>query len=223
MVRNQFLALGHDAISVDLAPAEDGSQHHIQADLFSVIEQKVFDLGIFFPPCTDLCVSGALHFEKKQASGQQQKSKEFFMRCIGAPIPKISVENPVGVMSTEYREPDQLIHPYQFGHDASKATCLWLKGLRRLLIDPSLYVAPRMVCQECGFTRAPIPGAQMEWFGFERPVPDRIPCQCGGTMLPRWANQTDSGQNRLTPGPKRAMDRSRTYLGIAKAMAVRWG
>jgi len=104
------------------------------------------------------------------------------------PIPKIAIENPVSCISSRIRKPDQTIQPYQFGHDASKRTCLWLKGLSPLPIDPALYVEPRMV-----------------------------------NGKPRWANQTDSGQNKLGPSPDRWKERSETYSGIANAMAQHWG
>lgn len=98
--------------------------------MFEVIKrEKKFDMMIAFPPCTDLAVSGARHFERKRADGSQQKSIDFFMSVINAPIDFIAVENPIGIMSGIYRKPDQIIHPYHFGDKASKSTCLWLKGL----------------------------------------------------------------------------------------------
>lgn len=107
-------------------------------------------------------------------------------------IPKIAIENPVGFMSSAYRKPDQIIQPYEFGDDASKATCLWLIGLEPLVVDPAMRVRGRQVVQN-------------------------------GKVVERWGNQTDSGQNRLSPSEDRWSKRSKTYPGIANAMALNWG
>ena len=141
-VRDAFLRRGHNAMSCDLRDTEILGPHYV-GDVFDVIEQH-WDLMIAFPPCTHLAVSGAKHFAKKRADGRQQEGIEFFMRLSGASIPKIAIENPVGIMSTIYRKPDQIINPFEFGHNVSKKTCLWLKGLPKLLsteiVDKGEYI-----------------------------------------------------------------------------------
>jgi hypothetical protein len=132
---------------------------------------------------------------------------DFVQRLMSAPIAKIAIENPVSVISSRIRKPDQILNPYQFGEDASKKTCLWLKGLP--LLRPTEFIEPRMVC--CGV---------------EVPNADNHACpNCNGTKVarPRWGNQTDSGQNKLGPSDDRWKERSRTYEGIANAMAAQWG
>jgi hypothetical protein len=141
---------------------------------------------ISFPPCTHIASSGARWFREKQADGRQQSAIDFFMLFADHPCPKIAIENPVGIMSTQYRKPDQIIQPWQFGHDASKKTCLWLKNLLPLQGTKN------------------IPGRTVD--GKER-----------------WGNQTDSGQNKLTPSDDRWKLRSKTYQGIADAMSKQWG
>ncbi len=118
-----------------------------------------------------------------------------------APVKRKCIENPISIMSTLWRKPDQIIQPYEFSDDASKKTCLWLEGLPKLVIDPAKYVEPRWVC-ECGSVQR-----------------YKVTCPRCRTFKwkPRWANQTDSGQNRLGPSEHRAMDRARTYPGIAEA------
>jgi site-specific DNA-cytosine methylase len=129
-VRDAFLKLGHDAISCDLLPTDEPGPHY-QGDVFD-LDLKSFDLMIAHPPCTHLAVSGARHFAAKRADGRQQHAIEFFMRLANAPIPRIAIENPVCIMSSVWRKPDQIIQPWQFGHGETKATCLWLKGLPKL-------------------------------------------------------------------------------------------
>lgn len=183
-VRNRFRELGHNAFSCDLLPSEDNSPFHLQVDLFGGhFNFRNFDLLIAHPPCTDLAVSGARWFPAKRADGRQQKSIEFFMRIVNLPVPRIAIENPIGIMSRLYRKPDQIIQPWQFGHPESKATCLWLKNL------PPLEPTRLMVKPDCGY----------------------------------WENQTPSGQNKLGPSPDRWKIRSKTYDGIASAMANQWG
>jgi len=185
IVRKAFRDLGHDAWSCDWLAAEDGDEHHMQCGIHDIPYNKqihgYWDLMIAHPPCTNLAVSGARWFKDKLDS--QRYSIAFFMYLINAPIAKICVENPIGIMSTKYRKPNQIIQPWQFGHDASKATCLWLKGLP--LLQPT----------------------------------NILP---GGPKARR-ANQTPSGQNKLGPSADRWKERSRTYTGIAQAMAEQWG
>lgn len=149
IVRDAFIAKGHTAESCDLLKTEKPNWtydpfteirthhpdrgHHFVMDIFDLLSYgSDWDLLIAFPPCTHLAVSGARWFKEKQKDGRQQKAIGFFMRLANTNIPKIAIENPVGIMSTKWRKPDQIIQPWQFGHDASKKTCLWLKGLPRL-------------------------------------------------------------------------------------------
>ena len=183
-VRDAFIVAGHDAMSCDMLPTEKPGPHY-QGDVRDVLSGK-WDLMIAHPPCTYLSVSGIHWNNRGRGWDETEKALEFFRLLLNAPIPKIAIENPVGIVSSRIRKPDQTIQPYQFGGDASKATCLWLKDLPMLI--PTTYVPPRIV---------------------------------GGKR--RWANQTDGGQNKLAPGPDRWKDRSRTYPGIAAAMADQWG
>lgn len=137
VVRRAFRERGHDAWSCDLLPAEDGAYHHVTGDVVPMLTwQPAWDLMIAFPPCTHLAVSGARYFKKKRADGRQQAAIDFFMALANAPIKRIAIENPVGIMSTLWRKPDQVVQPWQFGHPESKATCLWLKNLPPL--EPTL-------------------------------------------------------------------------------------
>lgn len=130
-VRRAFAAWGHDAWSCDLLPADDGSAQHIQGDV-SVVLNDGWDLMIGHPPCTDLAVSGARHFAAKIADGRQGRALDFVRLLMNAPIPQIAIENPISVISSRIRKPDQVIQPWQFGHGETKATCLWLKNLPKL-------------------------------------------------------------------------------------------
>jgi site-specific DNA-cytosine methylase len=170
-VRDAFRALGHDAVSCDLLPTEREGPHY-QGDVFDIIGNG-WDLMIAHPPCTHLAVSGARHFAAKRADGRQQAALEFVRRLMEAPIARIAVENPVSIISTAIRKPDQIIQPWQFGHGETKATCLWLKGLPPL--KPTVVVSGRS---------------------------DRI--------------------HKMPPSPDRWKERSRTYAGIAAAMAEQW-
>lgn len=128
IVRDAFKAKGHDAWSCDLLPSERPGKH-IQYDILSVIDilHEKFDLAIFHPPCTYLAVSGARWFANRQT--EQHQALDFVKRLLDAPIARIALENPVSVISTKIRKPDQIIQPYMFGHGETKATCLWLKNL----------------------------------------------------------------------------------------------
>ena len=133
VVRRAFQALGHDAWSCDLLPAEDNSPNHYQDDVLNVIKYP-WDLAIFHPPCTYVCAAG-LHWNNKRPERPQQtvEALVFVQRLLSCYIPKIALENPVGCISSRIRKPDQIIQPYQFGHPESKSTCLWLKGLPKLV------------------------------------------------------------------------------------------
>ena len=184
-VRDAFDALGHDAWSCDLLPGERPGQHY-EDDLFEVLDLG-WDLVIAHPPCTFLSASG-LHWNRRrpERAAQTAAALDFVRRIMAADVPRLAIENPVGCISTQIRRPDQIIQPWQYGDDASKTTCLWLRGLPPLV--PTESVLPRLV-----------------------------------NGRPRWGNQTDSGQNRLGPSPTRWRERSRTYQGIANAMAEQWG
>jgi hypothetical protein len=207
-VREAFRRRGFDAVSADFEPAEDGSPHHHQGDCFDLINTQRFDLMIAHPPCTYLSVSG-MHWTTRGLRDPKltEDALAFVRRLMDAPIPMIAVENPVSVISSRIRKPDQIVNPYQFGEDASKKTCLWLKNLP--LLTSTKYVAPRTVC--CGA---------------EVPNGNKYGCpNCNGDKVarPRWGNQCDSGQNKLGPSEDRWKERSRTYQGIADAMAEQWG
>ena len=133
-VRDAFRARGHDAWSVDLLCTEGDPRWHIQGDAeHAILGGQPWDLLIAHPPCTDLAVSGARHFKEKIADGRQQRALDFVDRLLRAPVPRVALENPVSVISSKLRKPDQIIQPWQFGHGEVKATCLWLKGLPKLL------------------------------------------------------------------------------------------
>jgi hypothetical protein len=186
VVREAFRKRGHEAVSCDLLPAEDNSPHHIQGDVLPVLLEG-WDLMIAHPPCTYLCSSG-LHWNKRRPgrAAKTEEALQFVRELLNAPIDRIAIENPIGCISSRIRKPDQTIQPHQYGHDASKSTCLWLKQLPPL--QPTKYIQPRIVKGK-----------------------------------KRWANQTDSGQNKLGPSDDRWAERSRTYEGIAEAMAEQWG
>lgn len=137
-VRDAFIRSGHDAWSCDLLPSDSPAGPHIQGDIGLAL-RMCWGMMIAFPPCTHLCVSGARWFREKQA--EQAEAIAFFMRFAESEIPRIAIENPVGVMSTRWRRPDQIVQPWQHGHGETKATCLWLKGLPKL--SPSKVVHGR--------------------------------------------------------------------------------
>jgi hypothetical protein len=179
VVRDAFAARGHDAWSCDLLPTERAG-NHLRCDVRGVLADG-WDMAIFHPPCTYLASSG-LHWNKRRPgrAALTEEALKFVRTLLAAPIERIALENPVGCISTRIRKPEQIIQPWMFGEDASKATCLWLKGLPPL-------------------------------------VPTDI------IRRGRYANQTAGGQNRLAPSPDRWKERSRTYPGIAAAMAEQWG
>ncbi len=170
IVREEFRKRGHDAMSCDLLPTEISGKHY-QGDVLDIINDG-WDMGIFFPPCTRLAVSGARWWKDKQE--EQKQAIIFFMKLANAPIPKIAIENPIGIMSTKWRKPDQIIQPYEYGHGETKATCIWVKNLP--LLKPTKIVAGRE---------------------------HRI-----------W---------KMPPSANRGRERSRTFRGIAQAMAQQWG
>ena len=184
-----FRERGHNAFSCDIDPCSGGHpEWHIMQDVIPLlngqcsfktmdgIEHSIdgkWDLIVAFPPCTHLAVSGARCFEQKRKDGRQQQGIDFFMEFTKSDCEKIAIENPIGIMSTQYRKPDQIIQPWMFGHGETKATCLWLKNLPKL--EPTNIVEGR---------------EQRVW--------------------------------KMPPGPERAKERSKTFPGIAKAMASQW-
>ena len=145
-VREAFRKKGHEAWSCDLLPSEIYGKHY-QGDVFDIIDNG-WDMMITFPPCTDLSSSGARWWKEKQEDGRQQKSIEFFLKLARVNIPKIAIENPVGIMSRMYRKPDQYIQPFEYGHAETKKTCLWLKGLPDL--KPTNIVEPDFMRNQDG-------------------------------------------------------------------------
>lgn len=130
-VRDAFLARGHDAMSCDLLPTEAPGPHH-QGDVLEILNNN-WDLVIMHPPCTHLAVSGAKHFAAKRADGRQQAALEFVGKLMACNAPKWALENPVSIISSHFRKPDQIIQPWMFGHEATKTTCLWTRGLPQLV------------------------------------------------------------------------------------------
>lgn len=214
-VRRAFHNAGHDVLSCDLLPADDGSPYHYQGPVEDLIADQDFDLMIAHPPCTYLCSSG-LHWNKR-VDGREEKTHDamlFVLNLMGEgfishDIPKICLENPIGRIGTAYRKADQIIQPYQFGHDASKKTCLWLKGLPPL--RPTGMVDPVYGCT-CGHKFA----LKLGKYGCPN-------CAGEGKARHIWGNQTPTGQNKLGPSADRWALRSVTYSGIAEAMAAQWG
>ena len=170
----EFRKKGHEAYSCDILECSGGHpEWHLKRDVLTLLDQP-WDMIIAFPPCTDLATSGARWFKQKIADGRQQASIEFFMKFANASCDKICIENPVGIMSTHFRKPDQIVQPWMFGHGECKGTCFWLKGLPKL--EPTNIVEGR---------------EQRIW--------------------------------KMHKGPTRALERSKTFPGIAKAMADQWG
>lgn len=183
IVRDAFISRGHEAWSCDFLPSESPNGPHIEGDVLKVLDMG-WDLMIAHPPCQFLASSG-IHWNKR-IPGRAEKTEEaivFVQQLMDAPIERIAIENPVGVLSTRIRKPDQIIQPWYFGHNESKKTCLWLKNLPLLEYTNVLE-------------------------GDSRTIRD---------------NQTPSGQNKLGPSEDRWKERSRTYKGIANAMARQWG
>ncbi len=170
VVRNEFAARGHFAVSCDFLPSETPGNHH-QGDVKDILNLG-WDLMVCHPPCTHLSVSGARWFHLKQK--EQAEALEFVRLLMDAPIPRIALENPISIISSKIRKPDQVIQPWQFGHGETKATCLWLKGIPKL-------------------THTDIVSGR------------------------------EARVHMMPPGPDRWKERSRTFPGIAKAMAEQWG
>ena len=184
-VRDAFIARGHDAMSCDLLPTDAPGPHH-QGNVLDILGDG-WDLLIAHPPCTHLACSGAVWFPAKIADGRQAEAIAFCMQMALAPIPHICVENPVCIMSTAYKPPTQIIHPWQFGHSAMKTTCLWLKGLRKLR-PTNIVDRGNVITHE------------------------------SGKRSSQWSMDTFK-----LPKSERWKVRSKTFQGIADAMADQWG
>ena len=177
-----FRNLGHEAYSCDIQPCSgDHPGWHIQGNVLAELN-KGWDMIVAFPPCTHLASSGARWFAEKRADGRQQAALAFVAAIAAADCPRIAIENPIGVLSSQWRKPDQIVQPWQFGHTESKATCLWLKGLAPLEHTDNVHAAMMLL-----------------------PLAER------------------TRVHYMSPGPDRAKLRSKTYSGIAAAMAAQWG
>lgn len=199
-VCKEFRRLGHEAYSCDILPCSGGHpEWHIEGDVLEQLDNG-WDMMIAFPPCTHLAVSGAAWFEEKRKDGRQQEGIDFFMAIVNAPIDRIAIENPIGIMSNEYRKPDQVIQPYYFGDPYQKTTCLWLKDL------PPLFHA-----KEADLFNDKITHVDNDdvWVSAD-----------GGSQMSAWYYETSLIS---TKNGERAKARSKTFQGIAKAMADQWG
>ena len=207
-VTNELRKLGHEAYSCDIQMhSGTHDEWHICQDVLPLLNgfckfktvdgnyheiNSKWDMIIAFPPCTDLCVSGARHFAKKQADGTQQRSIDFFMKFVNADCDRIAIENPIGIMSTKYRKPDQIIQPWQFGDKYSKSTCLWLKNLPLLV--------PTKIVEK---------GEFIEW----------IDKNGKKKRQSKWLYEALKNSKNAE---ERAKIRSKTFPGIANAMATQW-
>lgn len=191
-VCSEFRRGGHEAYSCDIQECSGGHpEWHIKADALEILKID-WDMVIAFPPCTNLAVSGAAWFEEKRADGRQRASIEFFMKFANCRCPRVAIENPIGIMSRYYRKPDQIIQPYFFGDHARKSTCLWLKGLPRLV--PTNIVDMGEITKD-------------------------------GQSVGASANyaRDENGKILAWNDPRTAKIRSKTFPGIARAMAEQWG
>jgi hypothetical protein len=185
-VTKQLRVLGHEAYSCDIEPCGgDNPEWHLHQDVTPLLKDK-WDMVIAFPPCTHLAVSGAAWFAEKRKDGRQQQGIDFFMLFANCKCEKVAIENPVGIMSTIWRKPDQIIQPFEYGDEFRKRTCLWLKGLPKLL--------PTKIVRE---------GDQVKYKS--------------GRSMPKW--YADAWK---LSAKERAKVRSKTFPGIAKAMALQW-
>ena len=169
VVTIEFRKLGHEAYSCDIEPCSgEHPEWHFQQDVIPLLKEN-WDMIIAFPPCTHLAVSGSKYFAQKKADGRQQKGIDFFMLFANHICPKVAIENPIGIMSTYWRKPDQIVQPFQFGHPEAKKTCLWLKGLPKL-IPTNILPLP-----ECGYWQNQTKDKQNKllvdgvWIGFNDP------------------------------------------------------
>ena len=200
----EFRKLGFDAYSCDLMDCSGGhSEWHIRGDVLEVIGRG-WDVMIAFPPCTHLAVSGAAWFEEKRKDGRQQEGIDFFMAMINAPVKHIAVENPVGIMSSVYRKPDQVIQPYYFGDPYQKTTCLWFKNLPHLYHNDR----PNLFDENVTHTHK---GEFYEWTDKKTGKKKKQPMWYAEAFM-KYDKAGETGKVR-----------SKTFPGIAKAMAQQWG
>jgi len=192
-VTKELRSRGHEAYSCDLLNQSGGHpEWHIKGDAVKEAYSGKYDMMICFPPCTHLAVSGARHFKEKIADGRQQQGIDLFMKFINAPINKIAVENPVGIMSTKFKKPNQIVQPWMFGDKAQKSTCLWLKNLDELV--------PTDIVDKGEFFE----------FTSKKGVKKK---------MPMWYYK--ALQDAKTSAQRSTL-RSKTFEGIAKAMATQW-
>jgi hypothetical protein len=257
-VTKAFRAMGHDAYSCDILPTRgEHPEWHYQQDVTSLLEEN-WDMILAFPDCTFLTISAEWAYKdtseiknkklspdklygeaRKQA---REQAAEFFMLFANNKCERVAIENPIGIMSTKYRKPNQIIQPWMFGHNASKQTCLWLKGLPKLkhgkIIAPIgyqriKYASEMPLCPDCEeevfchehemhFGDCSCFGPTQDDVFYRRINGYEFGTQTEG-LRPVWGNQTLGGYNKLGPSPTRARDRSVTYQGIADAMAEQWG
>jgi hypothetical protein len=203
-VTKAFRKLGQEAFSCDLQDCSGGHpEWHFKQNVFDVIDMG-WDMMIAFPPCTHLAVSGARHFEQKRKDGRQKDGIDFFMAMVNAPINRIAIENPMGIMSTIYRKPDQIIQPYYFGDEAQKTTCLWLKNL------PLLFHA-----KETDLFNDVVTHVGKGDF-YISPQGKKLPAWYGDAVDPGTGKKIGYNTDKIKK------IRSKTFPGIAKAMAEQW-
>ncbi len=191
-VTKELRRLGHEAYSCDIEPCSGGyPEWHIEGDVTPLLKEK-WDMIIAFPPCTHLAVSGARWFEAKRKDGRQQEAIKFFMKFVNADCERIAIENPIGIMSSVYRKPDQIIQPYEYGNEARKSTCLWIKGLPKL--KPTKIVSMGKI--------------------------DKNGLSYGAAAT---GLKDENGKSISWGDPRTAKMRSKTFPGIARAMAEQWG
>lgn len=209
VVRDAFIAAGHDAMSCDLLPTERPGPHY-RGDVRDILDDG-WDLMVGHPPCTDLAVSGARWFASK--GNRPAEALEFVRLLMDAPIARIAIENPVSIISSRIRKPDQIIQPWQYGHGETKTTCLWLKNLPKL--EPTDIVVPEWAVREDGSVHLSAKGKRDNPTHFLTGRTHRV---LAGAQLEQWERI-----HRMAPGPERWRERSRTFEGIANAMATQWG
>lgn len=242
-VRDAFTTLGHDAISCDLLDSETPGKHY-KGNVLDIIDEG-FDLMIAHPPCTYLSVSG-MHWTTRGLRDPKltEDALEFVNRLMQCNIARICIENPISIISTRIRKPDQVIQPWMFGADASKKTCLWLKNLPLLQYDMQQVVPPigwqkvqhaadMQACQDCSEAYCIEHDMHYADCNCIGPTEDDVEYKYNHGVLfatrnnpaskQLWSNQTKSGQNKLPPSKDRWKIRSATYEGIANAMAKQWG
>lgn len=194
-VTKEMRLLGIEAYSCDIEPCSGGHpEWHIQGDVIPLLAQE-WDMIIAFPPCTHLCVSGAKHFSKKQADGRQQQGVDFFMMIANTNCHKIAIENSIGIMSSLWRKPNQIIQPYEYGDAVKKSTCLWLKGLPNLIPTNDVSKDVKYYIDNKGKKHS-------EWNTRQLIIDGK-----------KYGYHTDEFKKH----------RSTTFPGIAKAMATQWG